>query len=186
MIFIYFLLIILFYILAISFFTIFVVQVMASFTTIAPFISIPKGIEKEIEKALNMHDRDIFYDLGCGDGRILLQIAELNKNIKIIGIEIAFLPFWIAKLRTRNCKNITIRRENIFRTNLEDATHIFMYLAVKPASKMFEEIQKQCKPGTVVVSCDFKLENIEPTKIISLEGISKNRIRGKNLFIYTI
>lgn len=58
----------------------FVIQIISYLKADAPFVSIPKGIEKEIIKALDLKDESIFYDLGCGDGIVLVEATKSNKK----------------------------------------------------------------------------------------------------------
>ena len=161
-------------------------QFLAIFTTHAPFVPVPKKVVAEIVKSLDLKDESVLYDLGCGDGRVLLKSAELNPKIKAVGIEIAFLPYFLAKFHTRQYKNIKIKRENIFKTDMSSATHIFLYLYPEVINKLIHSIKSQCKPGTIIVSCDFELENITPKKVVNLENLYPHSLRGKKLFIYII
>ncbi len=152
----------------------------------APFISIPKGINKEIIKSLNPKNDSIIYDLGCGDGQILIEVSRFNPTVKCVGIEIGFIPYLLAKINTNKYRNIEIRRENIFKSNFGEATHIFLYLYADVIDKLLPKILNQCKKGTRLVSCDFKFSNLEPKEVIDIRGLSKNKDRGKYLFIYEI
>ncbi|MSU45056.1 MAG: class I SAM-dependent methyltransferase [Candidatus Zambryskibacteria bacterium] len=176
----------LFIILSVVFILFVLAQFIAVFTTHAPFVPVPKEIEKEIVSNLNLNNDSVLFDLGCGDARILTEASLEYPMIKAVGVEIAFLPFLLAKFKTRSYKNITIKREDIFRTDLKDATHVFLYLYPKVINRLIHNIKAQCKPGTTIVSCDFELDNYKPSKVIDLQNINPNSKRGKKLFIYTV
>lgn len=186
MLIIYLLSLLFFLIFGIVFVAVFAVQILAIFTTHAPFVSIPRGIKKEIVKNLNLKNGDVLYDLGCGNAEVLVEAVKNNSEIYAVGVEVAFLPFWIAKFNARNYKNIKIVREDIFKTNVKDATHIFLYLYPAVINKLIKNIKEQCKSGTTVMSCDFELEDIDPIRVIDLKNISQNKFRGKKLFLYVI
>lgn len=160
------------------------IQVVAAFNTNAPFVPIPNGIEDEIINSLDLKEDSNIYDLGCGDARVLIKAVQRQPHIKAVGVEKAFLPYFLAKFFTRKYKNIEIKREDFFKTDIHEASHIFLYLYPKVINKLINNITKQCKTGTVIVSCDFELANITPAKMIDLKN--NNSQRGKKLLVYII
>lgn len=162
------------------------VQLVAIFTTDAPFVPVPKEVENEIVDSLGLQENSVLFDLGCGDARILTKAAVQHPTIKVVGVEIGFLPYLMAKFYTRKNKNIFIKRENIFTADLKEATHIFLYLYPKVINKLFKNIETQCKTGTIIASCDFELNGKQPTKIIELNNPDPHSKRGKKLFIYSV
>ena len=159
-------------------------QFLAVFTTDAPFVPVPKEIEDDILNTLELSPNSILYDLGCGDARILLRAVQKCPDIKAVGVDMGFIPYLLAKFKTRKHKNIQIKREDIFKTDISSATHIFLYLYPKVINKLIKNIQEQCKPGTRVISCDFELTETLPTQIIELNKTTSPR--GKKLFVYVI
>ena len=155
----------------------------AKFTVDAPFVPIPNGISKEIIKNLNLNNQSVFYDLGCGDGRILIDVVNSSPNIKAVGIEKAFLPYFLAKIKTRRFENIEIKRGDIFKENLSSTTDIFLYLYPQVLDRLLPNLESQCKKGTKIISCDFEFKGKKPTKIINLNTNSR---RGKKLFVYNL
>ena len=154
-----------------------------SLRTDAPFLHTPKRIFEKLIKILELKEDSILYDLGCGDAQILRRISLDYPHIKMVGVEMSFLPYLLARYKTRKDENITIRMENIFDSNIEDATHIFTYLFPKGMEKLMPVIEKKCKSGTVVVSCDFEDKNRTATEIVDLDTLAK---RGKRIIVYKI
>lgn len=160
-----------------------VIKTIASFIEDAPFVSIPGGIMEKILETLHLQNEDVLYDLGCGDARVLLEAAKKNPNIKAVGVEIGLWPYLLAKIKTRNYKNIKILRQNIFDTDLSSTNKIFVYLYPQVLDRLLPKFKKECKTGTRLVSCDFEFKDIEPTNIFEIE--SNNPNRGKKLLVYT-
>jgi len=106
---------------------------------------------------------DILYDLGSGDGRILIEAAK--KNISVIGIEHNLLLNWIAKRKTRKLRNVKIIQGNIFRQDISKATIIVAYLSRKVTRKLQEKIDKETKIGTKIILVDHPFINWKPVKI---------------------
>ena len=106
---------------------------------------------------------DILYDLGSGDGRILVEAAK--KNISVIGIEHNLLLNWIAKRKTRKLRNVKIIQGNIFRQDISKATIIVAYLSRKVTRKLQEKIKRETKDGTKIILVDHPFINWKPVKI---------------------
>jgi len=105
-----------------------------TFTTIAmaaasfaPWVP-AKGRDLErIFKLADLKAGETFYDLGCGDGRVISYAAKNYKDAKIIGLEIS-LPFYlICKLRQIFNKNITLKYKNLFVEDLSEADVIYFF-----------------------------------------------------------
>ena len=160
------------------------IQILAIFTTDAPFVSIANEKLNLIIDGLKLSENSVLYDLGCGDGRILIQAVKQFPNIKAVGIEVAFLPFLIAKFNTRKYKNIHIQRENIFKTDTQDATHIFLYLFPNAVSNLIPQIIKNSNTPKRIISCDFECADRKADEIIVVGKDSDKLV--KKLFIYNI
>ena len=154
------------------------------FSTDAPFVPTSNEVIDDIIENFQLTKNSILYDLGCGDARIIRRVSELKPNINVVGIEIAFIPYILAKFFTRKNKQVKIKREDIFKTNISDATHIFLYLYPKAVNKLINNIKKQCASGTLVASCDFEIESCKPIKIVDLKN--KNSKMCRKLFIYNL
>lgn len=150
-------------------------QIIAIFTTDAPFVPVPNGVENEIVENLELTSESILYDLGCGDGRVLIAAVKKFPNITAVGVEKGLFPYYIAKWKTRKFQNIKIKREDIFKTDFSDATHVFTYLYPEVINRL------TIPEGILFASADFKLNNIPPAKVIELHSNSK---RGRKLFLY--
>ena len=186
MLIIYFIVLLLCLIVFLGFILFFFVQLLTQFTADAPFIGVPEKILNEVVKALDLNENSVLYDLGCGDGRVLTEAIKNHPQIRAVGVEIASFPYYLAKFHTRKYKNIEIKRENIFKTDISKATHIFLYLYPKVIDRLFARIREQCRPGTIIVSCDFEIKNFSPIKVIDLSNINPDSNRGKKLYIYKI
>ncbi len=184
MIFIYLLIILISFGFFFGFVTFLIFEVIAIFTTDAPFVPIPKHVEEMIVDNLGLSGGSILYDLGCGDARVLVRAVQKYPTICAVGVEISFFPFLLAKFRTRKFPQISIRRENIFTTNISDATHIFVYLYPQVVNALLLKIQTDCLPGTVLMSCDFELANKKPDRVIATND-TRNK-RGQKILIYAM
>lgn len=163
--------------------TILFLFLIGNFTFDAPFIPIPKAVLRRIQQTLELNSESILYDLGSGDGRILITCGD-GPHKKLIGIEKGPIPYFISKFRLlfHAEKNITILRKNFFDVHLDQATHVVTYLLPKVLEKLESKFDQELKPGTRLVTCDFKLKKKIPYEIIQLDR--PKHALGKTLYVY--
>lgn len=142
------------------------VLVFRSLPSATPYLPISKKTFPFIKQSLNLNSESVFYDLGCGDGKVVDYISRAYPNVKCVGIEKSWLPYWLAKFRNRNNLNVIIGRRNFFLEDLSAATHIYLYLFPVLMPKLLEKFKTELKFGTVVLSCDFTFPNIAPIESI--------------------
>ena len=152
--------------------------------TRAPFVGLPKEVIPEILKVLNLKDDSVMYDLGCGDGRILFTCAKAKPKARYIGVDKALAAYTVAvtkKLLFKD-KKVEFKHINFFKQDLSDATHVFVYLFPGLMNSLLLKLQKELKPGSVVVSCDFEFQDKQPRDIIHLNR--DKHLLGQRLIIY--
>lgn len=155
------------------------------FTGGAPYIQVPDEVLDSIVRALNIGSGSKVYDLGCGDGRVLRASYLNNPEAEYVGIDSALFPVIEARLRIKKLKaesKIKVIKADIFKSDISDATHIFLYLYPNIINSLLPRLNKELKKGARVVSCDYPFDNKKPKEIIDL-----NRRRGqlaKFLYIY--
>lgn len=144
----------------------FVISISWTFFKGAPWVAMNKDVINELRNIIRIEDNQVIYDLGCGDGRVLLELSKGSKA-KFIGIEIDYLRYLITKLLTRiknKENNIEIINENFFKTKLSDADIVICFLLPKTNSLLEEKFKKELKPGTIVVSHMFKFQGLKLIK----------------------
>jgi len=134
----------------------------------------------DILKLAKATDKDTVLDLGSGNGNMMV-CATRYFHAKAIGYEISPFFFLQSKLRAiPNNSKIRIHFASIFEANLSDATIIFIYLLPKMLLTVFSKIQKEARPGTIIVTRGFPLPNWHPIKRL-IVGREKTKI-----FIYKV
>lgn len=163
------------------FLVIYILFLFGSLITNAPLVLIRTKAVGHVIETLNLKSDSVFYDLGCGNGKIL--IASLSKNpSKIKGIEYSPIAFLWAKLRTRTHPKIQIIRENVLTSDVHDATHIFVYLFPGAMSMLEKRFDSQLQEGTRVVSCDFTFPHKQIVEEIDI-SVPESKLARK-LFVY--
>lgn len=150
----------------------------------APFVPIPKEVLPQIIDALKIAPNSVVYDLGCGDGRVLFAGFKREPNATFIGLEKSLFPFVVASSRVQNFQkiHISIYKKNFFSADLSNATRVFLYLFPKLMKDLLPKLERELKPGTRVVSCDFAFTNRQPVETISLNRSSNSL--GRTLYVY--
>lgn len=124
----------------------------------APWWRTNKKTAKAICRIANINSKDVVYDLGCGDGEVLLQTAKLGA--RGVGIEIDPLRAFTANLRVvkNNFQNkITIKKKNFFDEDLSKASVVIVYLVPKTLEKLLPKFKKELKKGTRIVSFRYQM-----------------------------
>ncbi len=128
---------------------------------------ITTGFER-IRKALklaNLQPGEVLYDLGAGDGRVLI-IAARDFGARAIGIEIGPLQcvlIWLLAAAGRRRSKIQVRWENFYKTNLHDADVVFVYATSKEVVKLAPHLEQQMKKGARLVSISADFPEWEPS-----------------------
>jgi predicted RNA methylase len=133
------------------------------------FPSSKKMIDVVIDFA-RIKKNDVFYDLGSGDGRILVEAAK--KGIKVIGIEKNPLLNWFARRKTKNLRNVKIIQADIFKQKINDASIIVAYLSQKVTERLQKNIEKEVKKETRIILIDHEFLNWKPIKLKKVGMIS--------------
>jgi len=103
---------------------------------------------------------DIFYDLGAGDGRVI--IAAAKAGARAVGIELDPMRYLICKLRSASIKNARAIFGNICNIPLNDATVVFVYLRDWSTERLKEKFMRELQSGTRIITYHWPIENWKP------------------------
>lgn len=145
-----------------------------------PFVPSPEEVVNGMLKLADVHKGDVVYDLGCGDGRIVITAA---KDFGARGIGVDINPERI-KEATDNAKKsgvadqVTFREGDLFTANLDGATVVTLYLLPNVNLRLKPKLLHDLKPGTRVVSHSFDMGDWKPEK--------QMEVNGRNLYLWII
>jgi SAM-dependent methyltransferase len=114
---------------------------------------------------------DVVYDLGCGDGRIVVSAAKLGAR----GIGIDIDPQRVAEANQNVQKSgvgdrVKILNQDLFMTDLSEASVVTLYLLPVLNLKLRPILWKTLKPGTRIVSHDFDMGDWKPEQTLNVDG----------------
>lgn len=132
-------------------------------------------------EAVPMQPGQLLVDLGCGDGRVLRR-ARQYFNARTIGYEVNLLAYLKAKMLSIGLKDVEIKREDFWSSDLSDADVVFCYLYPDVMPRLSRKLRADLKPGTVIVSCNFGLPGFKLTRVLRPEGTLHN----DPLYVYRV
>ena len=159
-----------------------------------PYVPTPNDVVEEMLKIANVNENDILYDLGCGDGRIVITAA---KKLGTHGIGIDINPQRIEESKENAVKaevtdKVQFIEQNLFDADISKATVVTLYLLSSVNLKLRPILLHDLKPGTRVVSHDFDMGEWKSDKYIevydgnSYEGNSYDDYYSHNIYFWVI
>ncbi|WP_421655384.1 SAM-dependent methyltransferase [Leptothermofonsia sp. ETS-13] len=125
----------------------------------------------EVLKLAEVAASDVFYDLGCGDGRLLIAAAQ-QFGTRGVGVDIDPERIQKAKedaARASVSNLVEFRHQDLFETNFSDATVVFLYLLPHLNLRLRPQLFRQLKPGTRIISRDFDMGEWLPERSLQLQ-----------------
>lgn len=134
----------------------------------APWVPSFKNDFKRIVTLADIKENELVYDLGSGDGRVLVAIANNSKARLIVGYELSFIPYLWSKLRLLFLgmgKRVEIRYANFLNRDLGQANVIFCFLTPMAMKKLGPKFVRELRKGTRVVSYSFSIPGWQPVTV---------------------
>lgn len=137
-----------------------------------PFVPTSQPVVDEMLRLANLDSNDVLYDLGSGDGRIVITAA---KRYGVHGVGIDIDPERIAESninaeRAGVTDRVKFIQGDLFKADLSKATAVTLYLLSSVNMRLRPKLLHELKPGTPVVSHSFDMGDWEPDKTVSVEG----------------
>ena len=135
-----------------------------AFYGLPPVPTKPERIRKALKLA-NIQPNEVLYDLGAGDGRVLL-IAAREFGAKAVGIEVGPVQcaaIWLRAVASGFGNQIQIRWANFYKADLHNADVVFVYATSKEVTRLAPHLEKQLKKGARVVSISADFPEWEPS-----------------------
>jgi len=145
-----------------------------------PFLESPEWIVEAMLELAEVTERDVVYDLGSGDGRIVIAAAA-TYQARGVGIE---LEPQLVEQSNDNASKIGVADRvrfvegDIFESDFSEATVVTLYLYPKVNRRLRPLLEKQLAPGTRVVSHKYEIGGWPSTKRIKLGG--------RDIFLYVV
>ena len=132
------------------------------------YVPTPQDVVDKMLELAQVTKDDVVYDLGCGDGRIVVTAAK-KYGCKAYGFDID--PRRIKESQENVEKNevgdlVTIEQKDIFTLDLSKANVVTLYLLPSLNVKLIPQLEK-LKPGSRIVSHDFDMRGVTPDQVVN-------------------
>ncbi len=149
-----------------------------------PFVPTPEVVVKRMLQLANVRPGELVFDLGCGDGRIVITAArDFNAYAACVEIRRDLYEQTLRRVRELGLEGkIKVVHGNFFEVDLSDADVVTMYLLTSVNEKLRPKLERELRPGTRVVSHDFEIPGWRP---IIVEDLYEEW-RSHKIYLYRI
>ena len=153
-----------------------------------PYVPTTEEAVTAMLKLAGVTRNDVVYDLGCGDGRIVIAAA---KNYGAHGVGIDINPVRIAEARANAKKAgveslVRFEENDLFLADFKDATVVTLFLLNSVNLKLRPKLLAELRPGTRVVSNTFDMGDWAPEKEFTVETADQEAYLSRKLFLWTV
>jgi SAM-dependent methyltransferase len=139
----------------------------------------PPEVVREMLRLAAVGPGDVVYDLGCGDGRVVVEAAKLGARGVGVDIDPARVAEARANARTAGVEDrVEIREGDLFETDVSPASVVMLFLWPDLNLKLRPRLLRDLRPGARVVSHWHDMGDWKPDRTVRLEG--------RNLYLWTI
>ena len=145
------------------------------------YVPTPQPVVDAMLAMAKVTDKDVVYDLGCGDGRIPITAAT-KYGARGVGIDIDPKRIEEANENAKLAKatgKVMFRLGDLFESDIQDATVVTLYLLPSLNVRLMPKLKKELKPGTRVVSHSFDMGSDWPPD-------ERGEVEGKSYFLWII
>lgn len=146
-----------------------------------PYVPTPKAVVDKMLEVGRVGKKDVLYDLGCGDGRVVITAAK-ERGARGVGIDLNPVRIKEANANAERAgvtDKVTFKQGDLFEANFKDATVVTLYLLPSINKKLRPQLWEQLKVGTRVVSHAFDMgDEWPPEKTAEADG--------KTIYYWTI
>ncbi len=139
--------------------------------SLAPFVPSPQPIVDRMLAAADLKPGETLFDLGCGDGRVLVTAAQ-KFHAKAIGIELSpkLVEAANEQIKALHLEDqVKVIQGDLMEANLSSADVVTIYLLTHSNDMLRPNLEKYLKRGARVVSHDFQVRGWKPVRVEKLE-----------------
>ncbi len=152
---------------------------------LAPYVPTPLAVVDKMLELAELSSDDVIYDLGCGDGRIVISAAS-KYGVRGVGIDI--VPERIKESK-ENAKKAGVENkvefilDDVLKVDISEATVVTLYLLPESNALLRPKLEKELRPGTYVISHNYTIPGWE-NKLIKEETVVTNAPNEHNIYVY--
>ena len=140
------------------------------------FVVTPQDVVERMLKMARVTKSDVVYDLGCGDGRVVVTAAR-RYGCRAVGYDLDLLR--VEEARKNVTKHrvghlVTIEQQDVLHSDLQGASVVTLYLGTEINARLIPQLEK-LRPGARIVSHDFPIGDLTPDKVVEMTSRSDGR-----------
>ena len=151
---------------------------------LAPFVPSPQVVVDKMLEAAHLKPGETLYDLGAGDGRVVITAAK-RYQAKAVGVELSGDLCALARREVRAAgleDQVLILHGDLLGVDLSPADVVIVYLLTHSNERLRPNLERYLKPGARVVSHDFAIRGWEPVRTERVEAGS----RVHTIYLYEV
>jgi SAM-dependent methyltransferase len=153
-----------------------------------PYVPTTEEAVAAMLKLADIKPGEVVYDLGCGDGRIVIAAA---KNFRARGVGVDIDP---ARIREANAnakkagvqKRVRFEVKDLFQTDIHQANVVMLFLLDSVNLKLRPKLLRELKPGTRIVSNTFDMGDWKPDKEAAVGGADNGTFLSEYLYMWIV
>lgn len=149
-------------------------------SSLAPHVPTAEDVVRKMLELAELKSGERLYDLGSGDGRIIIMAAR-DFGAQAVGVELRddLVQFTRKKIEEFGLVDrVKVVHGDLMQTDIHDADVVTLYLTTTANERIAPKLEKELRPGTRIVSFCFRMPGWEPTKTMNLET--------RTLYLYTL
>ncbi|MCJ7455764.1 class I SAM-dependent methyltransferase [Candidatus Bathyarchaeota archaeon] len=147
----------------------------------APFVQTPVEVAKKMIQLAALKPGHTLYDLGAGDGRLVIMAAQ-ETGAHTVGVEMRedLVERARSEIKKLNLEErVQMVHEDFFSVDLKDADAVTLYLTTSGNERLRPKLEQELKKGAKVISHDFKVGNWKPSVVY-------NELLGHTIYSYDV
>jgi SAM-dependent methyltransferase len=153
-----------------------------------PYVPTTDEAVQAMLKLADVKKTDVVYDLGCGDGRIVIAAAK-NYGAHAVGIDINPVRIAEAKenAKTAGVENLVRFEENdLFQADIHEASVVTLFLLSSVNLKLRPKLLQDLKPGTRIVSNTFDMGDWKAGKEVAVGNQDEEGFLSRRLYLWIV
>ena len=143
--------------------------------SLAPYVPTPERVVQRMLEIAEVSKDDVVYDIGSGDGRILITAAQ-EFRAKAVGIELNEILVQDTRKRVKKLDledKVKVVQADAIEADLSKATVVTVYLLTASNEQLRPKLEQELAPGARVVSHDFQFSGWQHEAMVEVEGQSR-------------
>jgi ribosomal protein L11 methylase PrmA len=150
-----------------------------------PYVGTPPQVVEAMLALAGVTRNDVIYDLGCGDGRIVITAAQ-KYGARGVGIDIDSQRIRESNENAQKAgvtAQVRFAQQDLFETDLREATVVMLYLLPSVNLKLRPKLLSELRPGTRIVSHNYDMGDWVPEKVVTVD---LGEFREHKVFYWTV